>query len=190
MFVLLGLGFKPEHFSCVMPSLFTKVLMLFVCSHMFIELLVGYICEILGVGVYWDWYYGELINNGSLEEPCKLQVPLILHSFIIVVMDLAFGSQWHVAQLHSFVLSNYCPSSSIITFLASEDVNATTTKINDLALFNLFQSHIKRKKKVECEVEKLFQNTWATKFPWVELVLEEGNKLHHVRYKICIVVKY
>jgi hypothetical protein len=26
-------------------------------------------------------------------------------------------------------------------------VNATTTKINDLALFNLFQSHIKRKKK-------------------------------------------
>jgi hypothetical protein len=49
MFVLLGLGFKPEHFSCVMSSLFTKVLMLFVCLHMFIELLVGYICEILGL---------------------------------------------------------------------------------------------------------------------------------------------
>ncbi len=54
MFVLLGLGFKSEHFSCVMPSLFTKVLMLFICLYMFIELLVGYICEILGVGVYWD----------------------------------------------------------------------------------------------------------------------------------------
>jgi hypothetical protein len=54
MFVLLGLRFKLEHFSCVMPSLFTKVLMLLSCLHMFIELLVGYICEILGVGVYWD----------------------------------------------------------------------------------------------------------------------------------------
>jgi hypothetical protein len=58
MFVLLGLRFKSKHFSCVMPSLFTKVLMLFICLHMFIELLVGYICEILGVGVYWDSYYG------------------------------------------------------------------------------------------------------------------------------------
>jgi len=53
--------------------------MLFICLHMFIELLVGYICEILGVGIYCDWYYGVLINIGSLEEPCKLQVPLILH---------------------------------------------------------------------------------------------------------------
>ncbi len=51
---LLGLGFKLEHFSFVMSSLFTKVLMLFVCLHMFIELFVAYNCEILGVGVYWD----------------------------------------------------------------------------------------------------------------------------------------
>jgi len=48
----------------------------------------------------------------------------------------------------------------------------------------------KKKKKVECEVERLFPDTWATKFPWVELVLEEGNKLHHVRCKIYIVVEY
>jgi len=54
MFVLLDLRFKSEPFSCVMPSLLTKVLMLLACLHMFIQLLVGYICEILGVGVYWD----------------------------------------------------------------------------------------------------------------------------------------
>ncbi len=38
-------------------------------------------------------------------------------------------------------------------------------------------------------MERLFQDTWATKFLWVELV-EEGNKLHHVKCKICIVVEY
>jgi hypothetical protein len=54
IFVLLSLMFKPEHFSYVMPSLFKKELLLFDCLHMFIELLVGYICGILGVDVYWD----------------------------------------------------------------------------------------------------------------------------------------
>jgi hypothetical protein len=58
--------------------------------------------------------------------------------------------------------SSSFPSSSIITFLAFEDVNATTTKINDLAISVPYK---KKKNKVECEVERLFQDTWPTKFP-------------------------
>jgi hypothetical protein len=46
------------------------------------------------------------------------------------------------------------------------------------------------KRKDEREFEKLFQNTWVNKFLWVELVLGENDKLHHVRCKFCIVIKH
>jgi hypothetical protein len=39
---------------------------------------------------------------------------------------------------------------------------------------------MQKKKKDKWQVIKNFQDTWTTKFPWVELVIGEDNKLHHV----------
>jgi hypothetical protein len=49
---------------------------------------------------------------------------------------------------------------------------------------------MQKKRKVQCQVIRNFQDTWTTKFPWVELVMGENNKLHHVRFKFCIDVEY
>jgi hypothetical protein len=44
--------------------------------------------------------------------------------------------------------------------------------------------HVTKKRKVEWQVIKNFQGTWATKFPWVKLVIRENDKMRHVRCKI------
>jgi hypothetical protein len=101
-----------------MFSSFTKVLILFVCLHVFSLLLVGYIYRILGVGGFWDQHSNVLINNASLKKPCKFQIPLVFISSQSGTLDLAFGSQQHVAQLvRSYVPFGFCPSSSISTLL-------------------------------------------------------------------------
>jgi hypothetical protein len=49
---------------------------------------------------------------------------------------------------------------------------------------------MQRKRKAQWQVIRNFQDTWTTKFPWVEPVIREENKLHHVRCKFCIDVEY
>ncbi len=106
MFVLLVFGFKPKLVSHVMLSSFTKVLILFICLHVFTLLLVGYICtKILGVGGFWDQHSNVLINNASLQKPCKFQIPLIFISSQSGTLDLAFGSQQHVCVTSTFLCS-------------------------------------------------------------------------------------
>jgi hypothetical protein len=44
-----------------------------------------------------------LINNGSLEEPCKLQISFFSIGFGITSLDLVSRFRQHFMQLHSFV---------------------------------------------------------------------------------------
>jgi hypothetical protein len=44
----------------------------------------------------------------------------------------------------------------------------------------------KRKKgKIECDVSQVFKDEWATKFPWVELIINLKGKLQMVHCKVC-----
>jgi len=44
-----------------------------------------------------------------------------------------------------------------------------------------------KKRKVERESQR---HTWATKFPWIELVMGANGKLHHVWCKICTDIEH
>ncbi len=39
----------------------------------------------------------------------------------------------------------------------------------------------RKKKKIECDICQVFKDEWATKFPWVELVINLEGKLHSSR---------
>ncbi len=41
-------------------------------------------------------------------------------------------------------------------------------------------THVEKKRKAQWQIIRNFQDTWAAKFPWVELVIGEDCKLHHV----------
>ncbi len=70
------------------------------------------------------------------------------------------------------------PSSSII--IIDIDINEPES--------NLLDVQPSKKRKPEWQVQRHFQDIWATKFPWVEAMGEDG-RMHHVYCRICIGVE-
>ncbi len=48
---------------------------------------------------------------------------------------------------------------------------------------------MKKKRKVEWELNQTFQDTWAKKFPWAELVGGLDGKVKMVRCKVCSTIE-
>jgi len=40
-------------------------------------------------------FFALVVNNGSLEKPCKLQVPLVILWLYIGTLDPTLGNQWN-----------------------------------------------------------------------------------------------
>jgi hypothetical protein len=51
-------------------------------------------------------------------------------------------------------------------------------------------THVEKKWKAQWQVIRNFQNTWVAKFPWVEPVIREDCKLHHLQCRICTNVEH
>ncbi len=100
-------------------------------------------------------------------------------------MESKFGS----LQLDSeaSIPSNLIPSSSSSSLGTFNPIVEALTMLT-LAL-SLLHMHNK-KMKVQWQVIRNFQDTWATKLPWAKLVIGEDNKLHHVRCKVCTDVEH
>ncbi len=56
--------------------------------------------------------------------------------------------------------------------------------------FKLLDVQPSKKKKPKWQVQRHFQDTWATKFPWAEVVMGEDGRMHHVRCRICTHVEW
>jgi len=63
----------------------------------------------------------------------------------------------------------------------------------DGVVINLAQSianFTSSKKKIKLyELNLCFQNSWATKFPWVKFIVRVDGKVTHVKCKVCNVIE-
>jgi hypothetical protein len=53
----------------------------------------------------------------------------------------------------------------------------------------MFLEAPKKKKKLECDFQRVFKDNWGTKFPWVELRVDPNGKVWQVCYKIYSIVE-
>ncbi len=47
----------------------------------------------------------------------------------------------------------------------------------------------KKKRKLECDIQWVFKDNWATKFPWAKPMVDLDGKVQQVHCKICLVVE-
>jgi hypothetical protein len=85
---------------------------------------------------------------------------------------------------HASSFGNTCATSiSIIVCANYERLQVPTFK------FLLLENQQKKKGRTECDIQRMLKDMWATKFPWVKLVVDFGWEIHMVHYKACLVVE-
>ncbi len=47
----------------------------------------------------------------------------------------------------------------------------------------------KKTRKPKCDIQWVFKDNWATKFPWAKLMVNPNGKVQQVRCKICSIVE-
>ncbi len=125
---------------------------------------------------------------GPLKPPQSFKFPLFFSTFAILnsITNHIPSESPNIST--SFAPSSLSPTSPAImkgkSLLVFEST-PTSESIDHMSNLKHNERKRKRPKRSEWEINKVFQNWWATRFPWFEPICGPNRKMKMIKCKIC-----
>ncbi len=109
------------------------------------------------------------------------------HFSFLILIDPSSSSKFIVAKTSILLPPSLQDGSSKSLFIVGASSSRTASGVEKLISFysNPIVPKPKKTRKAEWELNKMFQDIWARKLHWLEVVMGPNGKLSIVKYKVC-----